>query len=397
MSKIEPLNGPSLPKVVWRVGWVSLLTDAATEMVYPLLPAFLRSMGGGASWLGVVEGVAEAVSAFVKWRTGALVDRSPRKKGFVVAGYGISSLVRPLLALAAAPWHVVLVRATDRVGKGLRSAPRDAILTAAVTPEQRAAAFGAHRMMDNLGAVIGPLLAFAFAQVLVLPTRTIFALAAVPGALALATAIFGVHEIVEAAPRVEAKQSSQDGTPLPGPLRRYFVAIALFSLGASADSFLLLRLNKQGLPDAWLPIAWLTLNLAKSAMNVPGGRLADRYGRKRVLSFGWLVYAAVYCAFPFASSVPATWALLVVYAAYYGLAEGSEKALVADLAPKEVRGRAFGLLAAITGIAVLPANAVFGGLFDLQPAYAFGAGALCAFLGAAVLSTVGLGTVRPRT
>jgi MFS family permease len=385
----------SLPQVVWRVGWVSLLTDAATEMVYPLLPAFLRSLGGGAAWLGLVEGVAETVAALVKWRTGGLVDRTKRKKGLVVLGYGISSAVRPLLALAMAPWHVVVVRAVDRVGKGIRSAPRDAILTAAVPAEARAAAFGAHRMMDNLGAVVGPLLCFLFARGLELPTRTILALAAVPGALALATAIFGVREKLDETPTPPpaAIDSSQLGTTpaparLPPELTRYLVAVGLFSLGMSADSFLLLRLSKQGLDEAWLPIAWLSLNLAKSAMNLPGGRLADRFGRKRVLTFGWLVYAAVYAAFPLAKTVTATWALLVVYALYYGLSEGGEKAIVADLAPRKLRGRAFGSLAAVTGIAVLPANALFGLLFDWDVRMAFGTSAGFALVAAVVLSTV---------
>ncbi len=394
MSNDEALKKP-LPQVVWRVGWVSLLTDAATEMVYPLLPAFLRSLGGGAAWLGLVEGVAETVAALVKWRTGALVDRSRHKKGLVVLGYGVSSVVRPLLALAMAPWHVVLVRAVDRVGKGIRSAPRDAILTAAVPPETRAAAFGAHRMMDNLGAVVGPLLCFFFARGLDLSVRTILALAAVPGALAVATLVLGVKEKLDETPTpppASALDSSQVGTKvaptLPPELTRYFVAVGLFSLGASADSFLLLRLSKQGLDEEWLPIAWLSLNLAKSAMNLPGGRLADRFGRKRILTFGWVVYALVYAAFPLATTVTGTWALLVAYALYYGLAEGGEKAIVADLAPRKLRGRAFGTLAAVTGFAVLPANALFGLLFDWDVRAAFGTSAAFAALAAVVLSTV---------
>ncbi|CAN5178485.1 MFS transporter [soil metagenome] len=385
----QPTDRSPLPTVVWRIGWVSLFTDAATDMVYPLLPAFLRSIGGGARWLGIVEGVAEAVAALVKWRTGALVDRHQKKKQLVLIGYGISSAIRPLLALALAPWHVVLIRALDRVGKGVRSAPRDAILVAAVSPAQRAAAFGAHRMMDNMGAVFGPLLAFVLMGFAHLDLRTILALAVVPGALAVAMLVFGVKEPIDAtAVAVDRPAASTHPPPFPPALKRYFVAVGLFSLGASADSFLLLRLSQQGLSEVWLPIAWLSLNLARSALNLPGGRLADRYGRKRVLMLAWLIYALVYAAFPFAHQIAETWALLIVYAAYSGLAEGSEKAIAADLAPKELRGRAFGTLAAVTGLAVLPANALFGVLFDVAPLYAFGTSAVFALVGAIVLRTV---------
>jgi MFS family permease len=166
----------------------------------------------------------------------------------------------------------------------------------------------------------------------------------------------------------------------------YLGAVAIFSLGASADSFLLLRLSKQGLGDAWLPIAWLTLNLAKSATNIPGGRISDRIGHQRTLLIAWSLYAAVYALLPFATSYAVTWGVMLVYGAYYGLSEGGEKALIAELAPPEARGRAFGALHAVTGLAVLPANAVFGALFDASPAYAFWTSAGCAALGAAVLA-----------
>ncbi|HEX7601695.1 MAG TPA: MFS transporter [Polyangiaceae bacterium] len=377
------VNG--LPPVVKRLGWVSLFTDAASDMIYPLLPAFLRSLGAGGQWLGIMEGVAEAVGSLVKWRAGALSDRGGRKR-FVLLGYGVSTFVRPLLAFAMSPWQVVLIRATDRVGKGVRSAPRDALLAGAVEPERRAMAYGFHRMMDNLGAVIGPLMAFSLARFFDATPRTIFAFALLPGIVALLTIVFGVREPAPPAVLPETREEGKQAAPLPSSVKVYLVAVGIFSLGASADSFLLLRLSKQGLGDAWLPIAWLTLNLAKSATNIPGGRISDRIGHRRTLLVAWSLYAAVYALMPFATSYALTWALMLVYAAYYGLSEGGEKALVAELAPAESRGRAFGALHAVTGLAVLPANAVFGALFDASPRYAFWTSAACAAVGAGVLA-----------
>ncbi len=371
-----------LPKAVWRLGWVSLFTDVATEMSYPLLPAFLATMGGAAGqWLGVVEGVAESVGAFVKYFAGAASDRAPLRKPYVVFGYALSSLVRPLLSLAVAPWQVVALRATDRVGKGVRSAPRDALLAAAINPEARAYAFGFHQMMDNIGAVIGPLIAFMLARLAGMSLRAIFAAALVPGLIAVATLAFGVHE------SGTAPTTKKEGArvPIDPRVKRYLACVAVFSLGASADTFLLLRLSKQHLADAYLPIAWLSLNAMKALTNVPGGKLADRIGHKWTLLGGWALYALAYAAFPFAETITTTWLVMLGYGFYYGLTEGAEKALLSDLTPREQRGRAFGALHAVTGAAILPANAVFGLLFDAHPSAAFFMGASCAGLGALML------------
>ncbi len=375
---------PKLSKTVWRLGWVSLFTDVATEMSYPLLPAFLATMGAAGVWLGWVEGIAESVSALVKYVAGAVSDRARGRKPYVVAGYAVSSLVRPLLALATAPWHVVLLRTSDRVGKGVRSAPRDALLAAAVSKETRAYSFGFHQMMDNIGAVVGPLVAFTLARAAHFSLREVFACAIVPGLVAVAVLVFSVKE--EAAP--EQKKKEDGSAPLDARVKRYLVAVGVFSLGASADSFMLLRMTRQHLDVALVPIAWLTLNATKALTNVAGGRLSDRFGHKLALVCGWLLYAAVYAILPFAHTYQETWAVMLGYGFYYGLTEGATKALLTELAPTEQRGRAFGALHAITGAAVLPANAVFGMIFDTHPEIAFGIGASFAALGALMLTTV---------
>jgi MFS family permease len=362
-------------------------------MVYPLLPSFLRSIGAGAQSLGLMEGIAESVSALVKWLSGRSSDARPRKP-FVLIGYGLATVVRPLLALATSGWHVIVIRSTDRIGKGLRSAPRDALVAQSVSPERRGYAFGFHNMMDNIGAVVGPLVAFALVRWWHWPLRAVFAVTLVPGLCAVATVLWGVDEPARPTPaRDDGKEASSPsktrGGALPARLRVYLGLVALFTLGASADSFLMLRLGDLGLAEPLLPIAWVSLNACKAFLNIPGGLISDRFGRRRTQVAGWVVYAAAYALFPLTRSVALTWALLIAYGSYYGLTEGGEKALVADLAPAHLHGRGYGALHAITGIAVLPANVLFGALYASHVELAFWASSACAFaaaIGLALLS-----------
>ncbi len=402
MRETSKTQKPKLGKQVWRLGWISLFNDIATEMSYPLLPAFLATMGAAGVWLGWVEGIAESVSALVKYVAGLRSDRGTVRKPYVVFGYASSSLVRPLLALATAPWHVVVLRASDRVGKGVRSAPRDALLAASISPDVAAYAFGFHQMMDNLGAVIGPLVAFALAREAHFSMRAIFACAIVPGLVTVAILIFGVterprrghdeterprrgHDENDASSAAPSKNEARVKHALDSRVKRYLFAVAIFSLGASADSFLLLRLTRQHLAVALVPIAWLSLNAMKAATNVAGGKLSDRVGHKWTLLGGWSLYAIVYAILPLAHTYQATWLVILAYGFYYGLTEGAEKALLMAIAPEDQRGRAFGAFHAITGAAVLPANAVFGFVFDKNPEIAFWIGAGFAGLGALIL------------
>ena len=371
-----------LPPEVWALGLVSLLTDAASDMVYPLLPALLATVHGGALALGVLEGVAELLASFVKAWAGGAADRRGGHGRFVIAGYGLATVARPLLAVVTAPWQAVLFRAFDRLGKGLRSAPRDAILARVTPKEHRGLAFGLHRAMDNAGAVIGPLLATVLLVALQLPLRAVIALAIVPGLLSTAVAVYAVtRHRMSSTPAV-----ASPAEPLPAKARVMLAAVALCALGASADSFLLLRLAGLGLPLALAPVAWLSLQAGKMLLNVPGGVLADRLGPRRVLLASWLVYVVCYGAFAWAPSWPAFWAVFVAYAAHYGLGEGAEKSLLARLTPETSRGRAFGAQHALHGLALLPANVLFGLLYARRPALAFAASALFAAAGGLVLA-----------
>lgn len=382
-----------LPRAVKTLGLVSLLTDASSEMIYPLLPAFLTgTLKASPAFLGVVEGLAEAVAAFVKIGSGALSDRVARRKPVVVAGYGLSSLTRPLVALATAPVHVLAVRLLDRVGKGVRSAPRDALLAEVTAPEDRGRAYGFHRAMDHTGAMIGPLLASA-ALLVTHDLRTVFALAAIPAALAVAALIFLVREPARSevgppGPRVAASATGDLGGR---PFRLYLLVLAVFTLGNSSDAFLLLRAQEAGVSLAFIPLLWSFHHLVKAGTSTLGGTLSDRWGRRRTILGGWAVYGLAYAGFALARSPLQVVSLFGVYGLFHALTEGPERALVADLTGSTGRGRAFGLFHAVTGAMLLPASILTGVLWQTWgAATALGAGALTA-----LVASVGLWLLVP--
>jgi MFS family permease len=370
-----------LPRTVIALGAVSLLTDLSSEMIYPLLPVFLSTvLGAGPLAIGAIEGAAESVAALLKLASGWWSDRLPRRKPLVVVGYGIASIVRPLIGLAQGVGQVLAIRLADRAGKGIRGAPRDALIADAVDPSQRGRAYGFHRAADHAGAVAGPLLAFALLSWFYLPLRTVFLLAAIPAAAAMLTLIFGVKESRrEAAAAGKGPNLARQG--LDRRFWRYLGVLLLFTLGNSTDALLILRANELGVSAALVPILWAVLHVVKSLSSTPGGVLSDRLGRRPLIIGGWMVYAAVYLGFAFASATWHAWALFIVYGLYFGMTEGVEKALVADLVPANVRGAAFGWYNLTIGLAALPASLIFGGLWQ---AY----GARVAFVTGAALSLV---------
>jgi MFS family permease len=398
-STAKPLSSSSketsLPRTVVALGWVSLLTDAASDMIHPLIPELLRSLGGGAFWLGWFEGIAEVVSTAMKLISGRRSDDPKARKPLIALGYGIAALSRPFLALVTAPIHAVLIRAVDRVGKGLRGPPRDAMVANAVSAERRGHAFGFHRMMDNFGGAIGPVLAFALLWGLGLPLRTVFALAAIPGLMAVLVVLLFVRDPSLSAENAtnpkdtpEKPVATQSVSPeklrLPGSARRYLIALFVFSLAGSGDLFLLRRLTDLGLASSFVPLAWISLQLAKGLLNVPGGRASDKYGRKKVLAMSWLLYGMTYAAFGFADSWQFAWIWLAIYAAHYGLAEGGQRAIMAEFVPKNIRGRAYGIQLALEGFALLLANVAFGFVYEKINATA-------AFAGAGAIAVLGAG------
>lgn len=385
-----PTPHPQLPRNVRSLAAVSFFTDVSSEMIYPLLPAFLSTViGASASLVGAIEGAAESTAALLKLGSGWWSDRVRRRKPLVVAGYALASAARPLVAIAQTAGQVLAIRLTDRVGKGIRTSPRDALIADSVHPDARGRAFGFHRAADHAGAVVGPLIAFALLKWSDTSMRSVFALAAIPALLAVVVVIFAVREV----PRE---------TPVPGntpdlsqPMGRrfwaYLAVVLIFTLGNSTDAFLLLRAADLGVPVALAPILWAMLHVVKSISSTPGGALSDRLGRKPLIVAGWLLYAAVYFAFARASASWHAWALFATYGIYFGLTEGVEKALVADIVPYARRGAAFGWYNLAIGLGALPASLIFGAIWDhagAPAAFTFGA---CM----ALLAAVGISLVAP--
>ena len=360
-------------------------------MIYPLLPVYLsRVLGAGAVSLGVVEGVAEGVNSLLRVVSGRLSDRWSRRKPIVIAGYLLSSVARPFISVTTGWTQVLAIRAIDRTGKGIRGAPRDAMLAEFATPAARGRVYGFHRAMDHAGAVIGPLIATAFLIAWPGEYRTLFALTIVPGALAV-WMLFKVPEREGAnrEPQITNRRSQNTNRRMPLRLWALLTIVLVFSLGNSTDAFLLLRLATALGNDTYLPLLWSLLHVVKASLSTYGGGLSDRIGRKAVIVAGWCVYAIVYVGFATVDSAAWLVAWFLVYGVYFGLAEGTEKALVADLAPDDQRGTAFGFYNAALGVGALLASIVFGVLYErFGHSVAFSTGAALAAAAAVLLILV---------
>ncbi len=386
--------GTNLPTSVKALGATSFFQDVASEMVYPLLPAFLAALGGGPLVLGAMESISEGVLAILKGAAGRWSDRLGRRKPFVTAGYGLSALTRPFLALAATAWHVVALRAVDRVAKGLRTAPRDALIAGAVAPAQRAYAFSFHQGLDHLGAAVGPLAAATVLYFAPGRVRLVFALATIPAIVGWLTVQLFTQEPSKTAatepagaPSAVAAPVQAGGNRLPRALRMPLFAFLLFSIGNASDAFLLLRAAQEGLGPKGLALLWSGFHIVKWLASAPAGWLADRLGPKPQILAGWAVYALVYAGFAYATAVPALLACFAVYALYYGLTEGAQRALVVRLAGKDLGlGSSLAAFHLATGLGTFAASLLFGVLWqEVSPAAAFLTGAGLAAAGAAVL------------
>ena len=362
-------------------------------MIYPLLPLFLSSvLGANASFIGAIEGAAESTAALLKLASGWWSDKLSKRKPLVVLGYGIATIARPFTAIAQTATQVLAIRLTDRVGKGIRTSPRDALLADSTDEESRGRAFGFHAAMDNAGAVLGPLIAFALLHEFHFSLRHLFWLAAIPGALAFIVLVVAVKDVEHRT--LVSKAGSKPHLSMHEHLGRrfwlYLGVVFLFTLGNSTDAFLLLRSNQLGVAVALAPILWAFFNGCKAALGTWGGGLSDRIGRKPLIVTGWLVYALVYFAFALATQAWHAWALFAGYALFYALTEGTEKALVADLVPAARRGAAFGWFNLAVGLGALPASIIFGAIWDRAGspvAFMFGASlALLAAIGMAIVA-----------
>jgi MFS family permease len=390
---------------------VSFFTDVSTEMIYPLIPLFLSGvLGANATFVGAIEGSAETVASLLKLASGWFADKVSRRKLLVVAGYGISSFVRPFTAIAASATQVLAIRVGDRIGKGIRTSPRDALLADSTHASVRGRAFGFHNAADNAGAVVGPLLAFfilrshgmgAIQTGQHLPKgqesalRNVFWLAAIPAFVALVILVVAVRDVKRKGAAGPAKKDTIAptlDTKLPRGFWYYIGVVLLFTLGNSTDAFLLLRSNQLGVAVALAPVLWAAFNFIKAAVGTWASGLSDRIGRKPLIIGGWLVYAAVYFAFGAATAAWQAWALFAVYGLFYAMTEGTERALVADIVPSTRRGSAYGWYNLAIGLGALPASLIFGMIWDrVSPAAAFSFGATLALVAAGGMAFVQLG------
>lgn len=377
----------ALPRSVWLVGLISLFNDSASEMLYPLLPLYLSSvLMAGPKTLGIIEGAAEAVASLLKLVSGVIVDRTRTTKPWIVIGYFLAGASRPLVAFATSWTGVLLIRITDRIGKGLRTSPRDVLLANAAGAEHRGIAFGVHRAMDNAGAVIGPLLA-ALLLSLQVPLREIFFWAIIPALITLALSLaIREPEVLNLPTRAPSAPFDWKMHRLSPQFKRYLLVVGLFSLGNSSNMFLLLRAQELGVPQAQIPLMWAAVSAIAVLLLTPLSGLSDRWGRKRFIVAGWALYAIVYLILgSIETSLTGLYLVFATYGLFIAMTEGVEKAMVADLAAQSHVGTAFGWFNLVSGLMLFPASLLFGELYEhLGAAVAFNFSASCA-LGAAAL------------
>ncbi len=374
-SPVMPPKDSRLPRAIYVIGVVSFCNDIATEMVAPLIPILLATtLGAGPVVLGLVEGLANAVAAFVRLWAGRLSDVSGgKRKSLAVSGYLISNLMRPLLALATSWWHVVVIRSLDRVGKGVRSAPRDALIVDLAPAHLRARAFGLHSAFDNLGAVGGALLGALAISVFAFGLKEILWLSAIPGLLAVAVLAFGVQEPAKPAP-AEPLEMRFQWADVPHGVRGYLLTVTLFTFARTAELFVILRATELGATTAHALVLWAAFNFVKIFANIGAGVLSDRLGRFRLLVPGWVLYSVSMFGFCFVTSITTLWIATLFFGFAMSIGEGVERAVLGDHAKPEERGTLFGWYYTLVGVASIPAGLLLGWVWQAhgaQIAYAF--------------------------
>lgn len=384
----KPTRFFGLSKNVISMGAVSFLNDLSSDMIYPYIPIFLTSvLGASAAFVGLVEGVADATASILKIFSGRLSDIFGRRKPFIVFGYSLSAAMKPVLAITTAPWHVLLVRFMDRVGKGTRDAPRDALLSFSTENKNIGKAFGFHRAADTLGASLGPLLAFAVLPFINNDLRTLFLLSFVASFFAVIILQVFVKEVriseesaVIAAKKGEGRHrafmSMQEFKSLGVPFIIFLAATTIFSLGKASEAFLLLRAQSLGVTLALIPIIYFVYSITFALLSTPAGALSDRIGHRNTFMIGMIIFSGTYLLFAYAASLSTIWFLFVIYGFFSALTEGVGRAIVADMIEEKLRASAYGLYSALNGIALLPGSLVFGLLWDkFGPSASFGYGA----------------------
>ncbi|UCF69875.1 MAG: MFS transporter [candidate division WOR-3 bacterium] len=355
------------------LGLVSLFTDLSTEMAYPIIPVFLKEvLKVQPLFIGLIEAIAESTASILKTFSGYISDRLKKRKLFIFLGYSLSALAKPLLAFAAQGWHVLMVRFSDRVGKGIRTAPRDALIADSAKDAYFGRTYGFHRALDTLGAMLGPLTAFFVLALSQNNYRLLFGLAVVPGIIAIVIILLGVREIVPEVTRAFRFSFRQ----ISPRLKLFLIIMIIFTLGNSSDAFLILRARNIGVSATMIPLLWLVFNISYFLWAYPAGMLSDRIGRRKTIFLGFMIFSLCYAAFSLNHSAIVIWFIFIIYGLYYGFTEGNLRAYVADLTTSDIRATVFGIYHTVVGITLLPANLLMGYLwqrFGFQTALLLGA------------------------
>ncbi|MBI5056554.1 MAG: MFS transporter [Nitrospirae bacterium] len=390
-----------LNRNVFFTGLVSFFMDFSSEMIYPLVPIFLSSvLGVNKSVIGLIEGIAESTASLLKVFSGWLSDRMGKRKVLMVAGYGISALSRPVIALSTVWGHVLTFRFIDRFGKGIRGAPRDAIIAESTPRAELGRSFGFHRGMDTFGAVAGPAVAFVILSLFTGNYRLVFWLSMIPGIIAVVVILFFIKEQkingAEVRKRGSAEGKDFRASELPNFRTNFdwryktFVAIAtLFAIGNSSDVFLILKATSAGIKETQIPVLYLFFNLVYALTAMPAGILSDRIGRKRIILSGFVLFGFIYWGFAVATEQGHIWGLFLLYGVFMGLTEGIQKAYLGSIIPAECKATAYGIYNTFVGIAVFPASVVGGYLWDkFGPHATFYYGMSTAFISALIFLVI---------
>ena len=362
---MAPKQKPRLPVWLTRniltLGLVSLFTDISTEMGYSIIPVFLKDvLKTSPVLIGLIEAIAESTASTLKSFSGYISDRLKKRKALIFIGYSLSTVIKPLLAVSSAWWHVLAIRFADRFGKGIRSAPRDALIAESSKPEYFGRTYGFHKTLDNLGAVLGPALAFVILSISNQNYRLVFGLAFIPALVAILLILFGVKDII-----VQSARTFRFSFRALNPKFKWFLLVlVIFTLGNSSDAFLILRARDIGIAGKFIPLLWLVFNVSNFLSAYPAGAISDRIGRQKSIFIGFMIFCVSYAGLAFSPHPLTVWVLFIFYGLYYGLSEGNLKAFVADLTPPDIRGTAFGIYYTAVGVTLLPANLLMGILWQ---------------------------------
>jgi len=345
------------------IGLTSFFTDISTKMLYSIMPLFLLSIGASKTTIALIEGIAESTASLLKAVSGRWSDKISKSKPFMIIGYGVTALVTPLYAFVKIPIHVLFLRFTERLGKGLRAAPRDSLISNSIKSNEAGKNFGFHKAMDNSGAIIGPLMAFILLSSFELSYQFLFILAGIPAVIGVLTIVLFVKE------RTVQHNTSQENAKFHLkllPKRFYFFLFILFvfTMGNSADAFLLIKTTETGIRQAYIPFMYMLFNVVSVLFAIPIGKISDRTGRDKLIAIGFLIYAVVYFLFGRYNSISVFVMLFVLYGFYSALTDVSQKAMVSDMVSKELKGTAYGIYHAVLGITLLPASLIAGFLYD---------------------------------